>query len=120
MTSSQQYSIVKFQRRLSKIQSVDDLNKLKSYIISVISKLNREINFSEQLEEHIKQIKDSKNVKFVKEWIFFIVAKAVKLAENQLYQYIAQKYLASDEGCNSLLFNCYFIFLCQFQFYFMF
>ena len=67
MTSSQKYSIVEFQRRLSKIQSLDDLNKSKAYIISVISKLNREINFSEQLEEYIKQIKDSENVDFIKE-----------------------------------------------------
>ena len=55
----------------------------------MISKLNREINFSEQLEKHIKQIDSSENVAFVKECIFFIVAKAVKLSENQLYQYIA-------------------------------
>ena len=33
----------------------------------MISKLNQEINFSGQLEEHIKQIKDSENVAFVKE-----------------------------------------------------
>jgi len=67
MTSSQEYSIVEFQRRLSKIQSLDDLNKSKTYIISVISKLNREVNFSEQLEERIKQIKDSENLEFIKE-----------------------------------------------------
>ena len=73
----------------------------------MISKLNQEINFSEQLEEHIKQIKDSKNVEFVKEWIFFIAAKAVKLAENQLYQYIDQKYLASGEGINETFTDFY-------------
>src|SRR4029079_4180569 len=84
-----------------------DLNKSKAYIISVISKLNQEINFSEQLEEHIKQIKDSENVEFVKEWIFFIAVKAVKLAENQLYQYIDQKYLASGEGINETFTDFY-------------
>ena len=67
MTSSQKYSIVEFQRRLSKIQGLDDLNKSKPYIISVISKLNQEINFFKQLEECIKQIKDSENVEFIKE-----------------------------------------------------
>ena len=107
MTSTQKYSIVKFKRRLSKIQSLDDLNKSKVYIISVISKLNREINFSEQLEERIKKIKDSENVEFIKEWRFFITAKAVKLAENQLYQYIDQKYLASGEGINETFTDFY-------------
>ena len=107
MTSTQKYSIVKFQRCLSKIQSLDDLNKLKVYIISVISKLNREINFSEQLEECIKKIKDSENVEFIKELIFFIAAKAVKLAENQLYQYIDQKYLAFGEGIDEIFTDFY-------------
>ena len=103
MTISQKYSIVKFLKCLSKIQSLDDLNNLKDYIVRVISNLNREINFSDQLEEHIKLMSNkctSENIEFVKEWIFLIAAKAGKFSENQVYQYIAQNYLASGKGIN--------------------
>ena len=79
MTSTQKYSIVKFQRRLSKIQSLDDLNKSKVYIISVISKLNQEINFSKQLEECIKKIKDSENVELLKNGYSLLRQKQLNL-----------------------------------------
>jgi hypothetical protein len=102
MASLQKYSIVEFQKRLHKIQSLNDIEQ-SSYIKSVIYKLNQK----EELQKQFDMAKSQDKFDIVKDWIFVHAAQSFNLAQNHLYQFIAENYLNIGQGISETFADFY-------------
>jgi len=97
MTNSQRLSIIELQRRLHKIETLEDLTYSKSYITSVLNRLDRDNNFSTQLEDLL--VKETP-LDEIKKWASFNMAQAGHLNQNQVYRFIRKYYLDQEKDIN--------------------
>jgi len=98
----QKYSIVEFQKRLQNIQSLNDI-EASSYIKSVIRKLNQE----EESQKRFDMAESQDQFDIVKDWIFVHAAQSFNLAQNHLYQFIAENYLNMGQGISETFADFY-------------
>ena len=97
MINPQHFSITEFLRRLNKIDTIEDFIKSKSYFNSVLSQLDRDSNFKEQLQDLLDE---SVCLGEIKNWASLNIVKLANLNQNQIYRFIRTEYLNKGNGIN--------------------
>ena len=90
---SQHFSITEFLRRLDKLRTIEDFAKSKSYFTTVLSQLDRDINFRQELDNLLKL---NKPLNIIKQWACSNLVQKANLNQNQIYRFIRSEYL--DKG----------------------